>query len=85
MAGATRRPQRLAVEFLETMLQHRAIRFLKNVKSDLDSIVRPDAQDVAVERRVMKFAKRQTIWHDCETLRMPIRENVRRLEQFLVT
>ena len=85
MSLAARRPQPFAMELLEAVPQHRPVRFLENVESDLYAIVRPDTQDVAVEGGVMKFAERQTVWHDREALWMSVREYVRRLKQFLVT
>ncbi len=85
MTAATRSPQRPAVEFLEAVLQHRSIRFFENVESNLDAIVRPDAQDIVVKRGVMKLAKSQTVRHDRKALGVPVGQDVRRLKQFLVT
>ena len=46
----------LPMEALEAVLEHWAIDLLKNVNSDLYSIVRPNADDIRVKRAMVEFA-----------------------------
>ena len=43
------------------MDQHRAVDLGENREADLDDEIRPDSQDVLVERRVVEFAEGETI------------------------
>jgi hypothetical protein len=76
--------ERPAVKFLQSMLEHGPVFLLEHVSSHLDDIVRPNTNHVRIERRVMKLAERQAVRHYWEALRMSVRQDVRRFEEFYV-
>src|SRR2546426_2870257 len=79
-----RQQEARVLESLQAVLQHRAVWLAENVRAQLHRQVRPHAQDVPVERRVVQLAQRQPVRHDRLAPRMPVRQDVRRVEQLLV-
>ena len=73
-----------AMEALDAMNQHRSVDLRQDVGSDLDDVIRCDAQNVRVERAMMERAQRNTVRHDRLSLRMAIGQDVCRLQQLLV-
>ena len=73
-----------AMEALDAMNQHRSVDLRQDVGSDLDDVIRGDAQNVRVERAMMERAQRNTVRHDRLSLRMAIGQDVCRLQQLLV-
>ena len=63
------------------MRQHRPVNLLQHVEPQVNRVVGPDAEDVGVERRVVKFAQRQSVGDDGLPTRMRVRQNVRGFEQ----
>lgn len=72
----------LPVQILQPVAEHRAVLLLEDVVPDLDHQVRPDAEDVPIEGGVVDLAQRNPIGDHRVAVRMPIREDVRGLEQF---
>ena len=64
------------MEALNAMNQHRSVNLLQDVGSDLDDVIRGDAQNVCVKRAVMERAQGNTVRHDRLSLRMAIGQNV---------
>src|SRR2546425_12310490 len=79
-----RQQEARVLESLQAVLQDRPVRLVENVLAQLHRQVRPHAQDVPVERRVVQLAQRQPVRHDRLAPRMPVRQDVRRVEQLLV-
>ena len=77
--------QRLAVESLEAVNQHRTIVLGQEIRSEFDCAVRRDAEQVRVKRRVVELAQRQAVWDDRRAKRVTVRQNVRRIEKLLPT
>ena len=61
---------------LQPVLQHRPVRLLQNVASDLYYSVRANAQNVGIESTVMEPAKRDPIWHDGLAARICVRQDM---------
>ncbi len=59
------------------MHEHRPIDLVQDVSPDLYSIVRAYAEDIAIERRMMQTAQRQSIWYDGLRARVVVRKDVR--------
>jgi hypothetical protein len=70
---------------LKTMEQHGTIRFLKHIPADLDHVVRPDAENMRVERGVVQLAERKTVRNDRLASRVTVRQDVRGLEQLAMS
>ena len=68
------------MQFLQPVPKHRAVLFLEDVGANLNHEIRPDTEDVSVERGVVNLAQSNTVWDDRMPVRMAIRENVRGLE-----
>ena len=58
--------------------------FLQQILPDFDDIVLPNPNELAIERRVMELAERESVGHDWITARLPIRDYVSRIQQLLV-
>ena len=69
------------MEALQPELEHRPVGLAEDVLTQLDDQVRPDAEDVVVERRVVELAESQSIRNDRLALRMPVRQDVSRVQQ----
>ena len=74
-----------SMEPLQPVLQHRAILLLEHVEPHFDPQIRPDPKDIPVESRVMQRTEREPVRHDRQSTRMPVRQNVRRLQQLEVS
>lgn len=54
----------MIMELLKSMFQHRTVVLIEDFASDLDDVVRVDADDVAVERGVVDLAEREAVGHN---------------------
>ena len=68
---------------LEPVDQHRTIRFIEHVPTNLDDAVRPNPDQISIERRVVEAAKRDSVRYRRLTKGICIRQDVCGLEQFL--
>ena len=66
----------LAMEALNAMNQHRSVDLRQDVGSDLDDVIRGDAQNVRVERAMMERAQGNAVRHDRLSPRMAIGQTV---------
>ena len=73
-----------AVKGLNAMNQCWPINFEHQIRSDRNGQIRPDADEVAVERGVMQPTKSKSIRDMGFPERIGIRNDVCRIEQFLV-
>ena len=80
-----RQQEARVLESLQAVLQHRPVRLAENIRTQLHRQVRPHAQDVPIERRVVQLAQRQPVRHHRLAPRMPVRQDVCRVEQLLVS
>jgi len=71
-----------SLRLLKSITQHRAVGFLQDVRTNVDTGRRINTYDVRIERRVMNRAKPEAVWNNRFTLRMPVRQNVRSVEKF---
>src|SRR5258708_6368165 len=83
--GRARRQDLYPLEALQTVTQHGAIGLAKDVEAYLDAQLRRDSQDVAIEGGVMQLAQRKAVGDDRFASGMAIGQDVRRLQQLLVT
>jgi hypothetical protein len=65
---------------LQTVLQHRPVRFFENVAPEFDDTVRPNTEDMRVKRSVVQAAKSETVRNNREPLWMVVRQDVRCLK-----
>ena len=72
------------VELLKPVAQHRPVVFLQQVLSDFKHIVFPNANKLSIKCGMVQLAQGQPIGHDGLATRFPIRDDVRRIQQFLV-
>jgi len=72
-----------AASALQPVAQHGTVGLVHDVASHFDDEVRPDAQEVPVEGRVVQLAERETVRDDRLPLRMPVRQDVSCVEQLL--
>jgi len=63
------------------MNQQRSVVLLQNSLADLNSKVRPDAEDVRIESPVVELAQSEAVRHPRLTFRVPVRKNVGGVEQ----
>src|SRR3954469_2965524 len=70
---------------LQAVNEHGAVVLLEYVGADLNAEVACHAEDIRIERAVVKRAECHSVRDDGFTKRVPIREYVRGFEQFLVT
>jgi hypothetical protein len=73
------------VQPLQAVKQHRTVDFAKDVLSNFDDEVGPDADDVVVEGGVMQFAQGNPVGNDGITTRVSVRNDVGSVEQLFVT
>ena len=71
------------MESLEPMDQHRAVRFVEDIAAHLDNTVRPDADQVPVERCVVELAQGNPVGHHRRAERVRIGHDVRGFEEFV--
>jgi hypothetical protein len=80
---ATRKDaERVAVKILETVTEHRPVRFPQDVRPDLNHVVGADAQDVAVECRVVDLAQGEPVPHLRGAAFSSVAHDVRSIEEF---
>jgi hypothetical protein len=70
-----------AVEALEAVLEHRAVSLPEHVSANVHDQVGPDADDVAVEGRVVEGTQGQAVGDLRLAERVAIRQDVRGVEQ----
>jgi len=75
---------RLAVETLQAVAEHRAVRLVPDLLADVDDQVGADTQDVGVEGAVMEPAEGQAVRQDGLAPRVPVRKDVRGVEELRV-
>ena len=73
------------MELLEAVAEHGAVVLEQHAAVDLDDQVGSESDDVGVLRGVVNLAQREPVRHDGLTLRVTIREDVRRVEELRVT
>ena len=73
-----------ALKALETMLKHRPVDFLQHVEAHGDLEVGRDADEVAVEGRVVELAEREAVGNDRLPQRMAVREDVSGFQQLVM-
>jgi hypothetical protein len=73
-----------ALKSLETMDEHGAVDFIKDVSPNVDGQVRRDAENVRVERGVMELAERKPVTNGRFTVRMAVGQDVSGFEQLRV-
>ena len=61
------------------------VAFLENVGSDLDHVVRTDADEVAVKGSVMQLAESQPVRNNRFSSQLSVRHDVSRVEEFLMS
>ena len=69
------------MHFLEAMLQHRTVNFIKKSLIDPDDQVRSDSQETPVKRGVMDLAEGHAIGHHWVTVVRCIPDYVRSIEE----
>ncbi|MCI0458172.1 MAG: hypothetical protein L0Z62_14505 [Gemmataceae bacterium] len=72
-AGALKPPKAVS--------QHRPVGLAEDVAADLGRQVGSDPQDEPVEGGVVQLAERQPVGDDGSALRVPVREDVRRVSR----
>src|SRR5881628_3277377 len=73
-----------ALEALQAVLEHRPVDFLQHVEAHGDLEVRRDADDVGVERGVVKLAEREAVGNHRLAERVAIREDQGGLQQLVM-
>ena len=63
------------------MAQHRTVLLAQDVLANLDDKIRANAEDVPVEGGMVKLAKGKTIWNGPLSERMPVRQDVRGVQE----
>lgn len=66
------------------MHEHGPVDLLEHVATHLYCVVRPHPKDVRVECAMMEAAQRHAVRHDWFTMGMPVRQDMRGVEQLLV-
>lgn len=84
VAFVLREDDLVAVEFLQTVLQHRAIMLLQDVAADFDDIVGVYAEDIAIESGVVDLAKGESVRYNRLAVRLAVSDDVRRVEKLRV-
>ena len=59
-----------SVVSLQAVLEHGPVDFTEDVVTDLDDVVRPNTEDVGIERSVVDLAQRKPVGDDGLTLLM---------------
>jgi hypothetical protein len=75
----------LPVDLLKPNDQHWAVGFLKDGSPDLHNVVRADRKEVAIERRVVKFAEGYPIAYERLALKLGVGGNVRCVKEIRVS
>jgi hypothetical protein len=75
---------RLLVESLQSMDQHRTVGFFEHVMTHLDLVVGSNRHQVGVEGRVVKGAQRDSVRHRRRAKRFTITDDVGGLEKLVV-
>jgi hypothetical protein len=73
------------MEALEAVLEHWPVDLLQDVEPDVDFQVGRHAEDVPVECRVVQRAQRESVRHDRPPARMPVGQDMGRIEELLVS
>src|SRR5437879_6950150 len=66
------------------MHEHRTICLLEHIEPNLDFQIGPHAEHVPIESRMMQGAECEAVRHDRAPAWMPVGQDVRRLEKFLM-
>ena len=74
-----------ALEPLEPVLEHRPVRLAQDIEPEVHHEIRADAQDVAIEGRMVELAERDAIGDDGFSPRVAVWQGVGRLEQLPVS
>src|SRR5690606_25150251 len=74
----------LTMHALKAVSQHRAVFFRKNVRANLDNSVRPNSDEVSVERRVVDLAEREPVVNLRHSKRVPVGDDVARIQKLTV-
>src|SRR3989475_10898843 len=83
-ARATRNADAGAVEILKTMADRRPVRLVQNGARHVNHEIGVDAEEMSIERRVVKLAEGQAVRHHGLAARMAVGQDVGGLEQLLV-
>jgi hypothetical protein len=75
-----RHEQLRAMKTLEAMDKHRPVDLFEHVPPQLNDVIRPDPQDIMVERGMMQPTQREAIRDEWLGSRIEIRKDVSRLE-----
>jgi hypothetical protein len=67
------------------VLEHGPVDLLEQIRSNLDDEIRPDPEREAVVRRVMDLAEREPGADGGDSRLLPVRHDVGRVEQLLVS
>lgn len=79
-----RQEDRLLVDLLEANHEHRTVNFAQDGRPDLDHVVGPDREEPPIERGVVKLAECDAVRDDWVSFINSVRDDVRRVEQFLM-
>ena len=74
-----------ALEPLEPVLEHWPVRLAQDIEPEVHHEIRADAQDVAIEGRMVELAERDAIGDDGFSPRVAVWQDVGRLEQLPVS
>ena len=72
------------MEILKTMAEHRPVRLVQNGARHVNHEIGGDAEEMSIERRVVKLAEGQAVRHHGLAARMAVGQDVGGLEQLLV-
>src|SRR5262245_21437188 len=75
---APRNMQARTLKALRAVDEHRPVFLTEDVASSLDHQVRPNAQDLSIEGRVVQRAEREAVRDHRHSARMAVRENMGR-------
>ena len=81
MLDATRHRDRLPIESLQAVEQHRAVDLLQQPTLHFDHMIGPNAHQTGVEGSMMEFAQRQAVRHNGLSSRVAVRQDVRRIQE----
>jgi hypothetical protein len=71
----------LVIETLQPVKEHRPVRLREYVRTDHDSVVRCNADEIRIKRGMMQFAQSDAIVDDRYPLRVRIRNDMRRVQK----
>ncbi len=72
-----------AVKPLESVNQHRSVRFIQDIFAHLHNAVRADSDQIRVERGMVKSAQRQSVRYGRDAERVSIRQDVSSFEKLI--